>query len=322
MDADILVQKLRQEPQHLRELVTLAVDDLLERPVEELVDPAWLAERITEGFRASTRDPQTKEWIRARLEDARERLDQESGPLLYKVPTDLVNPIKDLLRRPYEPDPVVLRALIDHRATRGLFRDVLTHTITDYAKSVKMPEGAASAIKSTGLGRSRLAAWAGAAKVAAEMVGSEVEKRMEGRVQTYVDKAIGHAIELTVEHACDPKNTPAFADMRADAVDVLLAFPVDTWRKELDRQDMDGLIDDLHAALDAVVHSEAFGEQVASVLELTVQEGQGRTARAFLSGSGLEETWRESLEQLLDERASAFVQTPAFEGWLRQVLAD
>ncbi len=322
MDSDILVQKLRQEPEHLRSLVALAVDDLLERPVEALLDPEWLGQRITAGFRASTADPQTKDWIRARLDDARKRLDRESGPLLYKVPTQLVNPIKDLLRRPYEPDPVVLRALIDHRATRGLFRDVLTHTLTDYAKTLKMPEGAAAAIKSTPLGRSRLAAWAGAAKVAAELVGSEVEKRMEGRVQAYVDKAIGHAIELTVEHACDPKNIPAFSDMRADAVDVLLALPVETWRKELDRQDLDGLIDDLHATLDAVAHSEAFEEQVISALRLVAQEGQGQSARAFLAGSGLEDTWRESLEQILQERASDFVQTPAFEGWVRDLVRD
>ena len=322
MDADTLVRKLREEPEHLRSLVTLAVDDLLETPVEELVDPQWLGERLTKGFRASARDPQTKDWIRARVQDARKRLDQESGPLLYRVPTELVSPVKDLLRRPYEPDPVILRALIDHRATRALFRDVLTHTITDYAKSVKMPEGASSAIKSTGLGRSRLAAWAGAAKVAAEMVGSEVEKRLEGRVQKYVDEAIGKAIELTVQHACDPKNTPAFADMRADAVDVLLAFPVETWKKELDKEDLDGLIDDLHRALDAIVHSEAFEEQVVSVLQLSVDEGRGQTARAFLAGSGLEDTWRDSLEQILNERAGAFVQTSAFEGWLTQLMSD
>ncbi|MCP4810242.1 MAG: hypothetical protein GY913_24050 [Proteobacteria bacterium] len=322
MDADALLARLRTDDTHTRQLVTLVVDDLLDRPVEELVDPDWLAARLTEGFRASVEDDRTKEWIRARVQDLRARLDQESGPLLYKVDPALVEPVKDLLRRPYEPNPLVVRALLDHKATRSMFSAVLTHTVEEFAKTVKMPETASKVIKSTGIGRSRLAQWAGAAKAAAEIVGSEVEKRMEGRVQGYVDGAIGKAIEIAVEHACDPRNADAWAQQRADSVDVLLAFPVETWRDELDKLDLDQLIDDLAATLRAFAKSDAFEEQVKGVLELTVQEGEGKTARQFLDGSGLEDTWRESLEDLLNERVTAFVETDAFEGWLRDLTTE
>ena len=321
MDADALLARLRTDDTHTKALVTLVVDDLLDRPVEELVQPDWLGDRLVEGFRASVEDDRTKEWIRARVQDLRARLDDESGPLLYKVDPALVEPVKDLLRRPYEPNPAVVRALLDHKTTRSMFRAVLTHTVEEFAKTVKMPESASKVIKSTGLGRSRLAQWAGAAKAAAEIVGSEVEKRMEGRVGSYVDGAIGKAIEITVEHACDPRNAQSWADQRADSVDVLLAFPVETWRDELDKLDLDQLIDDLAATLRAFAKSDAFGEQVKAVLELTVQEGQGKTARQFLDGSGLEETWRDGVEELLNERVSAFVQTSEFEGWLRTMMA-
>ena len=315
MSADLL-NKLRGEPEHLRKLVTLVVDDLLDRPVEDLVEPAWLSERVVEGFRASVDDERTKDWIRSRVQEARARLDEESGPLLYKVDGGLVDPVKDLLRRPYEPNEQVMRALLDHRATRSMVREILTDTLTEYAKSIKVPDQASRVIKSTGIGRSRLAQWAGAAKAAAEIVGSEVEKRMDDRVTAYVDGAISRSIEIAVKHACAQENTEAWADMRADSVDILLGFPVETWAGEIDKLDLDQLIDDLAATLRAFAHSDAFPEQVQGMLELTVREGEGMTAREFLAGSGLEETWRESLEELLNERVQAFVATEAFEVWL------
>ncbi len=288
--SDALLARLREEPEHLQRLVTLVVDDLLDRPVEDLVDPGWLSARLVEGFRASVDDDRTKGWIRSRVQAARARLDEQSGPLIYRVDGGLVDPVRDLLRRPYEPNEQVMRALLDHRATRAMVREMLTDTLTEYAKSIKVPDQASRVIKSTGIGRTRLAQWAGAAKAAAEIVGSEVEKRMEDRVQTYVDGAISRAIEIAVEHACDPANTQAWADMRADSVDVLLGFPVETWAGEIDKLDLDQLIDDLAATLRAFAHSEAFPDQVRGMLELTVEEGQGLTAREFLAGSGLEDT--------------------------------
>ena len=319
--SDALLTKLRGEPEHLRKLVTLVVDDLLDRPVEDLVDPDWLSERLVEGFRASVDDARTKDWIRGRVQEARARLDEESGPLLYRVDRGLVDPVKDLLRRPYEPNEAVMRALLDHRATREMIREILTDTLTEYAKSIKVPDQASKVIKSTGIGRSRLAQWAGAAKAAAEIVGSEVEKRMDDRVKAYVDGAISRSIEIAVKHACDPDNAQAWADMRADSVDILLGFPVETWAGEIDKLDLDLLIDDLAATLQAFAHSEAFPEQVKGMLELTVKDGQGLSAREFLEGSGLEETWRTSLEDLLNERVQAFVATDAFATWLGELTA-
>ena len=317
--SDVLLARLRGEPEHLQKLVTLVVDDLLDRPVEDLVDPAWLSERLVEGFRASVDDDRTKGWIRSRVQEARARLGEESGPLIYRVDRSLVDPVKDLLRRPYEPNEQVIRALLDHRATRAMIREVLTDTLTEYAKSIKVPDQASRVIKSTGIGRTRLAQWAGAAKAAAEIVGSEVEKRMDDRVQTYVDGAISRSIEIAVTNACDPSNAQAWADMRADSVDIVLGFPVETWAGEIDKLDLDQLIDDLAATLQAFARSEAFPDQVRRMLELTVQEGEGLTAREFLDGSGLEDTWRMSLEELLLERVQAFVQTEAFEAWLEEL---
>ena len=53
-----------------------------------------------------------------------------------------------------------------------------------------------------------------------------------------------------------------------------------------------------------------------------VEEAGDKTAKDFLSGSGLEEGWRPQLEELALERARAFVATDAFEGWLTELCAS
>ncbi|MCB9763404.1 MAG: hypothetical protein H6739_26795 [Alphaproteobacteria bacterium] len=322
-DADTLLRRLREDERHLQALVTLAVDDLMSRPVEELVDPAWLSERLVEAMRSSASDKRTREWIRGRLDEVRQRAGKEQGTLAQRVSPQLVRAVKDLLRRPYTPDPALVRAIIDHRAMRNLIQDLLQTTLTEYARKVQEPtRGAVQALKSSPLGRSRLAQLAGAAGVAARVVGSEVERQLEGRIREFVDGAISRSIDLSVTHFCAPEHARDVADWRADSVDVVLWFPVETWRREFDKLDPEQLIDDLAELLVALANAEGFTEQLRGLLEQAVREAGGATARDFLSGSGLEEEWRPHLEALALERMRAFVATEGFEAWLRALAAD
>ena len=128
-DAELLLTRLRENDSHLKALVALGVDDLLSRRVEELVQPAWLAERVAEGLRASADDARTREWIRTHIQELRDRLQAEEGAPLEKLNPELVEPLKEILARPYSPDERVLLALLDHAAMRELVRDVLLHTL-------------------------------------------------------------------------------------------------------------------------------------------------------------------------------------------------
>ena len=56
--------------------------------------------------------------------------------------------------------------------------------------------------------------------------------------------------------------------------------------------------------------------------DVVLEEAGDKTAKDFLSGSGLEEGWRPQLEELALERARAFVATDAFEGWLTELCAS
>ena len=55
-------------------LVDLLLDDVLSRPVSELVDPAWLARQLAASAKSAAADPQVEAWFRERVKDARARV--------------------------------------------------------------------------------------------------------------------------------------------------------------------------------------------------------------------------------------------------------
>ncbi|MED5372724.1 MAG: hypothetical protein VX899_17030 [Myxococcota bacterium] len=313
VDAEVLINRLRQEPQHMEALVDLVLEDLLERPLAELVDPEPMADALVAGMRASVDQDETREWLRDQVRAALERVRQEPGTLMHRVPMDALPPVKDLLSRPYSPDPHMLRALVDHKAMRNLMRVVLTASLTDFASMIKPP--------TANLGKGRLAQWAGAATVAAKMVGSEVERQLEGRIQTFVDGAISHAIGNAVNHMAKPENAKEYGQMRSDMVDVALAFPVKMWVAELDKLDPDALIDDVHALLKVAVHSSELESMLRDGLQQLVDEQGSQSARSFLAGSGLEQSWRPPLQELLLKQSRQVVESPAFAAWLSALVA-
>jgi hypothetical protein len=313
--ADALLQHLRSDTEALPALVGLVLDDLLARPVAELVDPEWVAGRVVEGLRASADDTRTEDWVRSQLQGALERADAQQGPLRPRVPGELIGPVKDLLRRPYAPDPVIVRALLDHRAMRSLLRAVLQETLTDFARTVK----AAVPQKSPAVSRGRLGNLLGAAQGVASVVGAELERQLESRVTTFLDGAIARSLDLSVERMCAPDFSDEFGAWRADAVEQLLDLPVERYRQELEKLDPDALVSEVAAMLRAVARWDGLGTAVQAGLEATVSEAGVRSARDFLAGSGLEEGWRPHVQALMTERATELVKTEAFEGWLRGV---
>ena len=311
--ADRALNRLRTDPQHVESLVGLVVEDMLSRPVSELVEPAWISERLVDGLRASATDARTEAWIRARLDDARAQLAEQVSRPRESLPAELIDATRDLIRRPYIPDRDLMRRLMDHYAVGNLLREVLHKALLDFATRFKAPTPKLSPTN-------RLSKLVGVAQEVAGVVGHGVEKQLEGRVRAFVDGAIAGSVARMVDHLCSPERAGELADWRSDGLDVILDVPVDRWLIELEKLDPDGLVTDLAALIRAVANTEGLTGQVEAVLSAAVAEAGDRSARDFLEGSGLEEGWRPHMEALATERAVAVVRTDAFEGWIRGVL--
>ena len=308
-----LLKRLREEPEHVERLVSLVVEDLLNRPVRDLVEPSWLGPRFVEGFRASVSEQQTEAWVRAQVQQALDRVQKEEGSLRTRVPGELVAPLRQLASRSYQPDRLLVRAILDHQAMRKLLRQVLMETLTDFGRSLKtVTQGPPPGAKRRGTFGSLM----GAAQEMASAVGGVMEKQVEGKVREFVDGAIDRSLDLTVEKICAEEFVPDFAEWRGGIVDKLLAVDVEKYLNEVEKLDPDGLVTELSAILQGLAAWEGLGDQVEGLLQAVVDEAGASRLSDFLEGSGLEKEWRPQLEELFVVRAREFVATPAFEQWL------
>ena len=324
IDADRILEALRAKPEHLDGLMELIVDDVLSRPVAELVDPPWLAARLVESLRAASADAAFEDRLRERLRSGLAATTGETGSLAERVPAEVVRPLRVLVRKPYTPDAGLLRELLDHRAVRALIRDVLHDATLRFAHSLRaaVPDPRRGR---RGRGRGRLSSLVGAAQGVAQgvasAVGSEVERQLEGRVRAFVDGAIGRSLDRSVSHLSGRDAAADLGAWRVHALDVLIRRPADRARADLDRLDAEGLVSDLADALRALADWEGLADQVRRVVETAVEAGGDRTVGEVIETAPLPDGWRAEVAAPLRQRAQELVASEAFARWLGELIA-
>jgi len=315
--SDKLLGRLRDESGALTDLVHRLLDDLLSRPVGQMVKPEWLARRFVEGLRASAADEHTERWVRAQVRAGLERTGDVSGSLEERLPDELVDPVRALLRRPYTPNDQIVRSLLDHAAMHELIRTVLVQVLTDFGRSLKpiLPDARGGGRKRGGA----LSQLVGAATEVASVVGAQVEERAEARVREFVDGAITASLDISVAHLCSDEFADTFGQWRSDSVDTLLGVEVATWQGEVEALDPDGLVGELVGIVRGLAAWDGLGALVESLLATAMEEIGDSSLSDFLAGSGLEEEWRPQVEDVLQQRACDFVATEAFADWLQEI---
>ncbi|MFO7562900.1 MAG: hypothetical protein R6X02_09690 [Enhygromyxa sp.] len=317
-DSARILARLREQPEQIDELVSLTLDHLLERPLAELVDPAWLAKAVTDGVRSSARSDEFERWVAERVERALGRADRLDGALGDKVPMTLLGPLEQALGRPYQPDRDLVRALLDHESTRGILREILQANILEFGKRMRSMVPDAGKLPGGGLA-SRLA---GVAKGVASAVSTELERQLEPKVKGFVDDILGVAVDMMIDRVSSEEFAPEFATWRIDVLRAFLAHPVDRLVAERHKYPPRDFAADVAAILRALAAWRGLGEQIEEVLTELIDEHGHESARQFLDGSGLEQAWRPQLHQALVTEARQLVAGQAFAEWLTRLMAD
>lgn len=317
-DSARILARLREQPEQLDELVALTLDHLLERPLAELVDPAWLAKAITDGIRSSARSAEFERWVAERVERTMTRADRLNGALGDKIPMTLLGPLEQALRRPYQPDRELVRALLDHSSTRSILREILQANILEFGKRMRAMVPDAGKLPGSGLA-SKLA---GVAKGVASAVGTELERQLEPKVKGFVDDILGVAVDMMIDRISSEEFAPEFATWRIDVLHALLGQPIDRLVAERHKYPPREFAADVAAILRALAAWRGLGEQIEEVLAELIDEHGRETARQFLDGSGLEQAWRPQLHSMLVEQARELVAGPGFAAWLTKLVDD
>ncbi len=294
-------------------LVDLMLDDLLDRPITELVDPAWLARQLAATARQAAADPQVEAFFRARVSDARSRV-PTGRPT---VPAELREPLRDVLSRPYVPDRELVGRLLDHNTARLLLRNLFQDLLVAFARKLKPP---AAAQRMAG-GFGGLGGFRGLQKLGEgiqNFVGEEFEAQVEARAREFMDAGVQRLVEKMADHLCNPALVADYGAWRAHGLDVLLATEMHQLAAEVEKLDPDSLVATGAALVRGIAGQEALVEQFEAMLTSAMAASGGRSARELLGG--LEAHGIELVRSVMRERARALVDTEGFTRWWDEVV--
>lgn len=297
------------------------VDHLLGRPLGDLLDPALVADLIVTTLEATVDNPTTERWIRSRIDEARARL--PAGNLRARVPANVVLPLGRMLARPYSPDRLLVRRVLRHEAVESLFKETLVGAIGAFARKLRTPGlgsvGGMNPMK--GLGRLKDSFGEGMRESLLGGLSQELERQAELRIREFVDGAIQTIMDEVAVHLCDPTHAARQGAYRAYLLDTLLDTDLRTLSRELDKLDPEAMVQTARAVLNALVGRPELRDELRGGLEALAREAGQKTVGEALREAGLDEaSWRPSAEALLAREARSFGQSPAFRGWLGEIL--
>lgn len=310
----------------LDHLTRLAVDHVLDRPLEALVDPTWMAEQVQLALQAATDDARTRQWLQARIAELRARV--PSGTPKEHLPAEVIEPLTAVVARPIVFDRALVGRLLDHDGARYLVTDILTQGLEGFARKLApMSQAVSSTVqKSRTFGRLRRLG-TNVSTLGEGLLGGmskELEHRAEARIREFVDDVLHTAMDQVADHICDPVNAPRFGAYRSHVLAVFLDTDNTVLASEVDKLDPNHIVDVALGTAKSVAHRDDLRDELARAIAAALSENEGRTLRDWLSEAGLEELseerFRSGLEARLAGEIRAFVATDAFRGWLTELM--
>ncbi len=300
-------------------LVHLAVSFVMQRPVSALLDPEWIADQVVGTLQATTEGERTEDWIRQRIRALREKVPE--GRLGDRAPAEVIDPLRQVLARPFRPDRELVRRLMDHAAVEQVFKDTLTATLQGFAGRVGQLTAAVPppAPLSRGIGRLRSLQRKAQQGVLGEL-SRGIERQAELRIREHVEDAIKATLDQVADHLCAVENLQLHGDFRVHLLQTLLDTDSAVLASELDKLDPDSLVSTGAAVTAALVRRPQIRDEIASLVRASVEGAGERSLQDFLDESGLDQGWRTEVEQQLTIQARGLLKTAEFADWLEALL--
>jgi len=312
-------------------LVDLVLDDLLDRPAAEALDPGRVAASLRDALRTVAENPSLEQEIRERLESARSRARTVTTDLPRRLPPELQDAAEEALAWPFPTDRDLLLRMMDHAAMHSLIRDVLQDSLVRFARKLRSlaPEpgrlpGFDAARRAPGLGR-LVALGSGVAAVGSAMagaLGSELEHQVDQRAREFATSAISVVLGQVVDTLTDPGRADAMAAWRLHALRAFLDTPSDTWTRTLDRVEPDRVADLVARTIRRLAARPELESELEGILRKGLDLLGSTTLRQQLDAAGLTDEWRARTREVLARTLGDLTALPAFERWLTNLLAD
>jgi hypothetical protein len=314
----------------LASLISLVIDDVLQRPVATLIDAESVARQVTNALDVAARSARTEAWLREQITALRGQV--PPGTPGDRLPAEVRDPLRAVIGKPIVLDRVLVGRMLQHAAVERLLRDIIGGAVRGFAKKVSAfapPPAAAEAAKA-GLGR--LKAFAGVKGLSEGVLGGlsqEIEHRAEQKIRDFVDEALHVAMRQMADHAASAEHAEAYAAWRVHLFETLIETDNRILAREVEKLDPDRLVDMGAATVRSLAARPDTQADVAGIVRAAIEALGDRSLSDVLRETGLEESagidaeaaWRREVESQLVARGQDILATPAFGAWLDGLLA-
>ena len=298
-------------------LAALLVDDVLETPVGQLIDPAQVVSALREGLREITASAAAARHVVTRLEAARALLSGRDTPIGQAVPAALREGLRALASLPLLARREAVLKLLDRQSFRQLVRAQLTQTLADFGRRATSPVSDNALARGLG-GLGKLAgqiARPGALGAIASAVSTEFERQVDKRASDFADTAVAGVLAGIAEQASDPARAEQQAALRLELLEGLFAL-TGAELTDLARGSIEAQVTAVRRALSAWVESPGFARDVVPPLGALVALEGPRPLGALLDDLALRESVGSHARQVVRAALSRLTAGPAFEAWL------
>ncbi|MCB9674136.1 MAG: hypothetical protein H6737_03415 [Alphaproteobacteria bacterium] len=327
---DKALERLRDpEGRALTDLARLVVDETTATPLKSIAHPRWIASQLATALEALTRGDLARQFVERRVDQGRERLEQEQDPLRAHWPAEVDGPLREVLSHEWTPDEDMVFRMLDQPAMRSLVAEILTTMLTRFRKRMRSLEpgllkglGGRAAKRGKSLFGGMAGNLTGLAENVVGAVKDEVEQGLDELVREFVEGATRDTVRSIAGYIAASEHQGAFADLRLGVLDVILDTPIHELVGELDKARPMELVDVVLGGVRAAISEEGFVDRAEERIAQVLDEAGDGTLGAWLDEVQLREVWAQTTTELVAQRLTAVVQTPAFEAWWRELHAD
>ena len=296
------------------ELAKLLVDQELSQPLAARIDVVHLASILTSAFRDLVESPiiereLTKGW--ERLESIAATADESA--LGEHVPMTIVHPLQRLLDQPTAPSRDVVAAVLDHEALHQLIREMLTHELSAFGSRVRSVISEQGQRVPGGKLATRLV---GMAKGVASVVGSELERQIDDRVQDFVLEAIRGAMDRLMTRISGKSFSPQLAKWRIDVLHALLQLPVHQFVDEILKYGREEFVQRTLELLEAVAQWEGLESTLSELIHPVMESYGDKSAANIFAEMHILDRIRPELLSQSEAAIDRLVENPEFARWL------
>lgn len=304
-DNNPALENLRKSPDALVALVRAWVDDLLDRPVGELLDRAEIVSAVAAGVRGVVSEPSNIELLQEQIAIAVQEL--QGLDVKGRLPERTVDAMRGLATQPFALDEAVMAEILDHEAARILLREVLEQALFSFTKQLaSLFPGGETAFRIADRARGL---------AASAVVGTSIEER----ANESVEEAVAPALDLAAGRLSDDAFSSKLAGWRGHILGVLLDQPLENLVGTVDAIDSESSAAQLAEMFQGIAEWDRLETVIEKSLESALERTRDQSLRDIAAGTTLEQEWRPVLEKQLFALAWPFMQSDAFETWLRGV---